>query len=59
MNLFISSNNKEDISGMEIDFSKLSKELNKMMIIKDYVPEIVSDNKVTINEINKLSNFEV
>ncbi len=59
INSFIANKKDDDNNSIDFDFSKLSKELNKMMIIKDYVPETVSENKLTINEINKMSDFEV
>lgn len=59
VNLFIKSREENSISGVDIDFSNLSKELNRMLVLKDYVPEIIGDNKITINEINNLSNFAV
>lgn len=59
INLFIKSRKENSISGIDIDFSNLSKELNKMLVLKDYIPEIISDNKITINEINNLSDFAV
>lgn len=59
INLFIESRDDYTIGNISIDFSKLSKELNKMLVLKDYVPDIISENKLTINEINNLSNFEV
>ncbi len=59
INLFIKNRQEISISNVNIDFSSLSKELNKMLVLKDYVPEIFSENKLTINEINNLANFEV
>ncbi len=59
INLFIKSRQEISVSNVNIDFSNLSKELNKMLVLKDYVPEILYENKLTLNEINNLSNFEV
>ncbi len=42
-----------------IDFASLSKEINKMLILKDYAQNIEEKGKLTINEINKISDFEV
>lgn len=59
VNLFVKGRQDIAISNVNIDFSSLSKELNKMLVLKDYVPEFLYENKLTINEINKLSKFEV
>lgn len=59
INLFIQSRKEISISNINIDFASLSKELNKMLILKDYVPNFVLENKLTINELNNLSNFGV
>ena len=42
-----------------VDFASLSKELNKMLVSHNYTKEMPDENKVTINEINNLSTFEV
>lgn len=44
---------------MTVNFASLGKEINKMLILKDYVPNINAENNITINEINHLSTFEV
>lgn len=59
INSFIKSREDISVSNMNIDFATLSKELNKMLVLNDYVPEILSEHKLTINDINKLSTFEV
>lgn len=59
LNLFIKSQQENAFSNISIDFSNLSKELNKMLVLKDYVPETIEEDKLTINVINKLSSFEV
>lgn len=59
VNLFIKSQRESSFSGVNIDFAGLSKELNKMLILKDYVPDLMEEDKLTINVINKLSTFEV
>lgn len=59
INLFIKSRDEISISNVSIDFANLSKELNKMLVLEDYVPDILHENKLTINEINNLANFEV
>lgn len=59
INLFIKSQQETSFSNININFVKLSKELNKMLVLKDYVPDVIEEDKLTINVINKLSNFEV
>lgn len=59
INLFIKSREELTISNVSIDFSSLSKELNKMLVFNDYVPNLLHEDKLTINEINNLANFEV
>ena len=59
INLFIKSRQDVSISNICIDFASLTKELNKMLVLDDYVPDLFSENKLTINEINTLANFEV
>jgi len=62
INSFIIKRNEDGQSDATISFASLSGELNKMLAMKDYKPEILEENKVTINEINEinhLSTFEV
>lgn len=59
INAFIKNRQDVSVSNMNIDFATLSKELNKMLVLNDYVPEILSEHKLTINDINNLSTFEV
>lgn len=59
INLFIKSQQESSFSNVNINFASLSKELNKMLVLEDYVPEMIEEDKLTINVINKLSNFEV
>lgn len=59
INSFIKNREDVSVSNMNIDFATLSKELNKMLVLKDYVPEILSEHKLTINDINNLTTFEV
>lgn len=59
INLFIKSRQEITVSNVSIDFASLSKELNKMIVLDNYVPDLLSENKLTINEINTLANFEV
>lgn len=62
INSFI-ANRQEDPNNSTIDFANLSKELNKMLALKDYSPAFAGnqtgENKITINEMNNLSTFEV
>lgn len=59
INLFIKNRQEVSIASVSIDFAGLSKELNKMLILKDYVSNIFNENKITINEMNNLANFRV
>lgn len=56
---FIQSRNERPITAAAIDFATLSKEINKMLAIENYTPSITQGHKLTINEINNLSSFEV
>lgn len=59
INLFIKSQQEVSFSNININFANLSKELNKMLVLKDYVPDLMEEDKLTINVINKLSSFEL
>lgn len=59
INSFIKNRQENTLSEVTIDFTGLSKELNKMLVLKDYVPKIIDENKLTINELNNLSTFGV
>lgn len=59
INSFVIQRQDDPLSNVTIDFASLSKELNKMLVLDDYVPKIVDENKLTINDINSLSTFEV
>lgn len=59
INLFIKSQRESSFSNININFASLSKELNKMLVLKDYVPEMIEEDKLTINVINNLATFEV
>lgn len=50
---------QDPLSEVTVDFSSLSKELNKMLVLKNYAPKIIDETKISINEINNLSTFEV
>jgi hypothetical protein len=58
INLFITKRQEDPINST-IDFANLSKELNKMLALKDYSPNLTGENKITINEMNNLPTFEV
>lgn len=53
INSFVLNRQEDSFAEVTVDFSSLSKELNKMLVLKDYVPKIIDENKLTINEINK------
>lgn len=59
INLFVSQRNIDNPDDTSLSFARLSGELNKMLAIENYQPEISNENKLTINEINHLSTFEV
>lgn len=59
LNTFILQRSSDSLPDAAIDFASLSKEINKMLILKDYVPNTMVENKKTINEINHLSTFGV
>lgn len=59
INSFVKNRQENSLSDVTIDFTSLSKELNKMLVLKNYVPKIIDENKLTINEINNLSTFGV
>lgn len=59
INSFVKNRQENALSDVTIDFTGLSKELNKMLVLKNYVPKIIDENKLTINELNNLSTFGV
>lgn len=59
INSFVILRQQDTLSEVTVDFSSLSKELNKMLVLKNYAPKILDENKISINEINNLSTFEV
>lgn len=59
VNAFVLKRRENPLEEVSLDFASLSRELNKMLILDDYIPEIDDNKKITINEINKLSTFEV
>lgn len=56
---FVKNRNENPLPDLTIDFASLSKELNKMLTLPDYTPKIIDENKLTLNEMNKLTTFEV
>lgn len=52
INSFVINRQEESFAEVTLDFASLSKELNKMLVLKDYVPKIIDEKKLTINEIN-------
>jgi len=59
INLFVKEKRENPQSNLNIDFASLSTELNKMLILKASTPTEDDENKLTINEMNKLPIFEV
>lgn len=57
INSFVLNRQEESFAEVTLDFASLSKELNKMLVLKDYVPKIIDENKLTINEINNSSTL--
>ncbi len=52
INSFVLNRQEESFAEVTLDFASLSKELNKMLVLKDYVPKIIDEKKLTINELN-------
>jgi len=59
INSLVVQRRQAPIAGGTVDFATLSKEINKMLILKDYSPKITDENKLTIREINQISTFGV
>lgn len=59
INSLVLLRHQDPLAEVTVDFSSLSKELNKMLVLKNYAPKILDENKISINEINNLSTFEV
>lgn len=59
INSFIVKRGENPLSGATISFAGLSKEINKMLVLKNYTPQIIDESKLTINEVNKLSAFDI
>lgn len=51
INSFVVNRQESSIAEVTLDFASLSKELNKMLILKDYKPKILDENKLTINDL--------
>jgi len=59
INSFIHKRNEGSQHSSIVSFASLSSELNKMLALKELKPEIPEEDKLTINEINHFSTFEV
>lgn len=59
INSFLAKRLEAPLGGSSVDFASLSKDLNKMLVSPHYTKDIEDENKITINEINNLSTFEV
>lgn len=59
INSFLQQREENALANVTISFASLSKEINKMLILKDYTPQIIDENKLTINEVSNLSTFEI
>lgn len=62
VNSFVKNRDENQDSNAIINFANLSKELNKMLVSRDYEANETNEadeNKITINEMNNLSTFEV
>ena len=64
INTFVINRRDNPNSGENVDFSSLSQELNKKLVMKDYEAnvveeEVLAENMSTINEMNNLATFEV
>lgn len=53
INSLILLRHQDPLSDVTVDFSSLSKELNKMLVLKNYAPKILDENKISINEIEQ------
>ena len=56
---FIEERNSQNPSKLALSFAGLSSEINKMMVLKDYMPKFVAENTdspecATINELSKI-----
>lgn len=51
INSLVLLRHQDPLSEVTVDFSSLSKELNKMLVLKNYAPKILDESKITINEI--------
>jgi hypothetical protein len=59
VNSFVIKRQEDPTSNNNINFSSLSKEINKMLISSNNTSNFEDENKITINEINNLYTFEV
>ena len=51
INSFVLNRQEGSFAEVSVDFASLSKELNKMLVLQNYVPKIIDEKKLTINEI--------
>lgn len=51
INSFVLNRQEESFAEVTLDFASLSKELNKMLVLNNYVPKIIDENKLTINDL--------
>lgn len=59
INSFLVCRGDDNSSDMTMNFASLSSDLNKMLALKEYQPEVSDESKITINEINHLTTFGV
>ena len=59
INSFVIKRFEDPSSDINFNFTTLSKELNKMLVSPDYTQNVFDETKLTINEMNNLSDFEV
>lgn len=57
INSFVLNRQEESFAEVTLDFASLSKELNKMLVLNNYVPKIIDENKLTINDITNSSTL--
>lgn len=55
INSFVLNRQEDSFAEVSVDFASLSKELNKMLVLNNYVPKIIDEKKLTINDINTAS----
>lgn len=58
INSFVILRQQDPLSDVTVDFSSLSKELNKMLVLKNYAPKILDEDKMSINEIEHAGKIQ-